>query len=40
MGAYVKDKVSATREMVAGSLRPLPRAVQDTYNVNDRAGDV
>ncbi len=30
----------ATREMAADFLRPLLRAVQDTYNVNDLASDL
>ncbi len=32
--------VGATRETAADFLRPLLRAVQDAYNVNDLAGDL
>src|ERR1700681_498572 len=36
----IKGYVCATREAAADFLRPLLRAVQDTYNVNDLAGDL
>ena len=40
MGASIKGNACATRETAADFLRPLLRAVQDTYNVNDLAGDL
>ena len=39
-GRIIEDNVCSTRETAADFLRPLLRAVQDTYNVNDLAGDL
>ena len=40
MGAYMKVNACATRETPADFLRPLLRAEQDAYNVDDLAGDL
>jgi hypothetical protein len=40
MGVSIKGNPCTAREAAVDFLRPLLRAAQDTYNVNDLAGDL